>query len=435
MPILQADERVRTHETMSLKKTSLIVAASLTVLLAAGTTADAKSGTTLKWDNSFGFHGLAYVHGNGDDIVATAPDGGFGFLALQSNRILWMRLDRNGRRVDSFANNGILSVSIARSSFSNGRMLSAEFDRTGGAVLMIEDFRKKPGPTFARVIRVTRTGRIDRKFGSNGSVWIKDGHTEYWSAEPLRDGSILLSGQNEDLESFTKKLKTSGAVDTRYGKRGTARATNCRGRFDRDNTGIYNVTSTRADGSYLGVKVCLSKPQVFVRVDARGGEHPLPMPIADPRGLYPDLGSFTSPDRRGRTTQLFERPDNNFEHVLARLTYSGKLDTKFGSDGYLSYKQAGLVDYEANYLETDLSGLRSGGAYVFQQGLNDRETKIRAAVSILSPDGKLVRRVPAHYVRNSLDSVESFTSSEQPDALFIYGSTRNGTGLKKLILR
>ena len=188
---------------------------------------------------SFGNGGEVRIRSNRSSrahqfIDLSYVNGGIVALGYLNNRLAVLKLDRRGRRVKSFGNDGLLRLPVRSPDgcsylcFAN----SMSLDSAGSGFLL--GLRGKRGRSI--VAAVHGSGKVNRHFGAKGIVdldslpWKANG---FWATDLERDragvvitGNLAFPADDEGrvpTEGILLRLTASGQLDKRFGNNGVFR--------------------------------------------------------------------------------------------------------------------------------------------------------------------------------------------------------------------
>jgi uncharacterized delta-60 repeat protein len=293
-------------------------------------------------DNSFGDGGRAVsqLGGNSQALgVAIQPDNRIIAVGLRGTDYFVLRYQTNGKHDRTFGDGGLVSRTF-NVNVSEARGVEVLDD---GSIVVAGNARLANGSTAAAVARFDSAGRLDPRFGSNGSVITKFSiplnNQDSFTVNRLTlapDQKLVLAGRYSSGALFPVPGDDALAI-MRFNADGTADAT-----FSRDGVSLADFGTTGETASGVAVDNQL-RPVVSVRgADAFAAFRVLANGrrddafgtngLARASGNAGDAGDVLI-DRRGDVVlagELLGQPR------LARLTSGGNLDTAFGSQGITS---------------------------------------------------------------------------------------------------
>lgn len=186
-------------------------------------------------DTTFGATGivtLALPDDYDSGVALTANADGTLYVSLRGGNVATLtQLDGSGRLVESFGENGRLTLNPTGDDYINGN-ISTSVQADGSVVLgnwlYVGGYDAPSGvhvagdPVYA-LQRLTADGAVDTRFGDNGVVYIDESLISTYRAELTvqADGKILLVGPS--YTSFTSnvlRLNTDGSFDSSFGTDG-----------------------------------------------------------------------------------------------------------------------------------------------------------------------------------------------------------------------
>ena len=295
-------------------------------------------------DMSFGSGGkvLTDVGGGGNDnatAIAVQKDGKIvvaGFSAVSGGYdFALVRYTKTGALDKSFGSNGKVLTDLG----STGDFAYAvAIQKDGKIVVAGKSFASGSGD-FA-VVRYTKRGAVDTRFGSSGVVLTDIGSASNDGARALalqKDGKIVAAGSTNASGGYDFALvryTKTGALDTGFGPGGKV-VTDLGG----SNDGAYAV-ALQKDGEIVAggdSNVNGSNDFALVRYTTAGA---VDTGFGTGGQVVTDLGSSSSDCLSGIALQKDEKilaggnnACNDKDFALARYTTTGALDTSFGSGG------------------------------------------------------------------------------------------------------
>lgn len=250
--------------------------------------------------------GRVFVAGRVDYVTDREINEGYdvegddgGELHISRYNFVVFAYDKSGNRIRTFGKRGrarIQSVSSGWSLDSPAKLFDMEVAPDGSIYLLYED----DNWTF-RAMRLTRTGKVDRKFGRSGSIRIpvpKGGNVEgEEGAELFSDNSgvtvtyetTVFKGNGTRAFWMATKFTARGKLDTTFGKGGNFRKS------------FGSGTTSGAAGVPISVERDASGRLVFAG------------------GVSPTYDADATADRSSG--------------AVVRVTSDGKLDSSFGTNG------------------------------------------------------------------------------------------------------
>ncbi len=308
--------------------------------------------TNTRWAN-----GVGIVRQPGGRLVAAmtffTPDIRSGRNVGTTTTVGLIRVTASGQLDRTFGHNGEVITNV---SSGNERALSLVRQADGRLVLA--------GTSRGRmlVVRYTASGRLDRSFGSGGTVVVSPGPgTDKANGLAARSGGrILLAGQSGKLGALVQ-MRSDGRLDPGFGRRGQLLV----------NVGpaVERLTAVRVDGQgRLVVAGTEGSSAVVTRFSARGaldrsfGVRGVAR-VGDAGGRALALDSqgravLAAVNYRGRSPDGAGRPQRN-GLVVARFTPQGKPDSGYGSAGVtrmVSFSPGGGMVGEPTAIVLDSSG-------------------------------------------------------------------------------
>lgn len=309
-------------------------------------------------DQSFGGRGVRVFRGvagrnTAVELCELGQDGHLLVAGIGSNGRLgdgldpgggqvWIsRLTASGKPLRKFGNNGMLE----RFPMKDVRVATLTSDARGRTLVVV--VRKSGKRTYASLTRLSTTGRIDRGFGSRGSVALgRVTSTSTVEIIPANDRIFLATGRSGRLS--IRSLTTDGAVDASFGG-GTITPTD----FD-----VFDAVPAPDGGLFLAgtQDITAEASRAIVRklhsdgspdtAWAANGEHRVE---ATPTSVSTDL-NMTSPQAApesliavdaipmadgGLTVNLrtFGKSYSTSPSWAQRLLANGQLDTSYGTAG------------------------------------------------------------------------------------------------------
>lgn len=401
------------------------LATSIALSTAAGS--EAAEPTTIAVDRGFGQGGTLVTRRIEDivsDPVAISPKGGFAIAGGAHQRAYVERFNSRGRPARTFGANSIARVGLAD---KYQPRMSIAFDPRGRLLIALDSQQKRSNTL--KIIRLTRLGRPDAKFGRNGATLITppgeaDASDAWFTFD--RSGSISL------VESGRLwRLTSSGRLDERIGPGGMFRPIEC-GDENRPMK-LINVEPAARDGSLYVEKFCAG-PDQSIRVDRDGNETPAfpAAPLA--------LDMRTTRDARGGFIGVVSDGGPNLaceEAVLVRIGIDGRLDTSFGTGGRLTRRAAGIrLSSNADSPEVDMTLLRDGTVWVFcGEGYPDWP-HFRVSASELAPTGKVKSFVRSTKLTLTGVQIEhAFADPRGAASMLVWGYKKRGISLTRLKVR
>ena len=209
-----------------------------------------------------------------------------------------------------------------------------------GSVLLAGGIAEPGGSPSFGIVRLTATGELDTTFGTGGAATtvFPDSQSAVEEVEVLPDGRILAVGQVQGTVGVAR-YAADGAADTSYG----GGDGNVISDWDFEAFEVLDGT-VMADGSLLAAAYGFPGQVTFHRFTAAGAPDPsfgtggvVATELRGPSGRLatPCLGEVLSD---GTTIAIAVSSTlSGFEHIAARFTPAGALDTTFGGgDGIAS---------------------------------------------------------------------------------------------------
>jgi uncharacterized delta-60 repeat protein len=189
-------------------------------------------------DPTFGTHGEFDVDVAGFDeatSVALQPDGKIVVVgdtsdSSSANDTLVIRLDRNGVMSRSFGNGGIVRLPAEGA----GNVVLQK----DGRIALVATVEAPGAPFDAAIFRLLANGGPDTSFNGTGQVVMaNDGDDVGFGIGLEPDGSIVITAfQAQQLDtvtdSFLNRVTSSGKLDPRFGTNGTVRVHNAEATFE-----------------------------------------------------------------------------------------------------------------------------------------------------------------------------------------------------------
>lgn len=226
-----------------------------------------------------------------------------------------------GKAIADFG--GTSSVGLALALQKDGRIVLAGYNITG-----------TPPKVQAAVARFTSAGQLDPSFGVNGQQTILVGSgTQAWAVTTQKDGKIVLGG-TIDSQFAVLRLTRSGNLDTRFGSMGSQVAA-FPGR-----SSIAMAVAIQKDGRIVAAGSAEGTQPIYAlarfttsgRLDSTFGDHGL---VTTGFGGTGDAANGLTIQKDGRIVAVGESFDatGSGDFSLARYLSSGRLDGRFGSGG------------------------------------------------------------------------------------------------------
>ena len=194
-------------------------------------------------DESFGFGGMTSISlGKKSASIAgtvQTPDGGYLVVATNmrgtpetpKNQVITARVTKDGKLDQSYGNHGIAVAKPQLPEGSDVMAADAVYVEQGKLAVAVSVMRGDTGWTQSGVMKLTRTGAVDKAYGASGLALLPNGVTFGVRAMAVDShGRIGLAGglrRTQDPEDDTSaaavaRLTKAGDVDTSFGTDGIA---------------------------------------------------------------------------------------------------------------------------------------------------------------------------------------------------------------------
>jgi uncharacterized delta-60 repeat protein len=325
-------------------------------------------------DPSFGVNGLAHVPSaavgalDASGRLLCASGGGNGTVALY-------RLTTAGAVDPTFGVDGIAELPIGPSSKASEQIAGLYVERDGAIVIAGNSDEEVPGNQgrFTRegfVARVADDGTVlDASFGEGGVAWLPlesevSGLAENPHGRPVVAGSIVTHSKTFfDAAAYLARLTPAGRLDPTFGTDGAV--VGLGGHWGT----VERIAAVTVSGNT--VMVTSEGPSMLV---ARYDEHGRLLRTFGVQGIFRrEPEGVASPSEANEIAaipgggvllagRMFQSPDV----YVARLTSTGRLDKRFGSDGVavLDLRPSPPPDPGGERSEADALLLEPGGKIV-----------------------------------------------------------------------
>lgn len=316
--------------------------------------------------------------------VAVGPDG---HVVVGIEEATLIRLTPDGRRDDSFSDDGELRIGAAGDAHVEVRGLAV--DRRG-RIFVAGELRLPFGGSHLLVLRYRSDGRADRSFGRRGRVTVRTGRpglAEARGVDLQPDGRILVAGYGTPVRSsrvgLVLRLLPSGRRDRSFGSRGAARLP------------LWGRTvRTRSDGTvFVGGDGVVREGYAVARLDRRGrrvakfGKHGVAF-----AGQAGSRATALAVQRDGRVLLGGPEKASGRAFILHRFTRHGRLDPSFDSDGRVTTQLGEATAYEWPWSELVGVGLQPDGRIVAggtASAVAEGQDYPAIALARYLPDGRL----------------------------------------------
>ena len=345
-------------------------------IIAGGTTDNgddmyvAKLTSSSSLDSSFGTSGVVTVGDSGSQSASSIQtiSGGYivaGYTDANGDDVYVAKLNTDGSLNTGFGASGVVTFGGSGSQYANSILTTSD-----GGYIVAGSADANGGDMY--IAKLTSTGSLDSGFGTGGVVTIGDsGSQDASSIQVTSDGGYIVAGSTDANggDMYIAKLTSTGSLDSGFGTGGVVTI------GDGEIQSAQSILTTSGGGYIVAgnYKDVNGSDIYIVKLNADGS---LNTGFGTGGGVtFGGSGSQSVSSIQATSDGGYivagKTTDNGGDMYIAKLTYTGSLDSGFGTGGVATFGDSGSQNAvsvqttsDGGYIVVGYTDANGGDAYI-----------------------------------------------------------------------